>query len=280
MNERLTVAQQELGHSIWTIVELFYRSLLVFRELLESYEQKVLEFARLRNTPREDLRLDSRDLAGLLDLKKLERLRDDYIHQLKDLCHLVFRGQDQTDLLDRHVSDIFHEISILKEEHYNVKTYAPLYERDAQVEELQHILDEAHSLFPRNVSHIHHLFEQASKSMEKHLPSARNLPIFLRSLYLSRDDFVAQAYPRGLLDFYELMYPLGPVEGFYSVASSFYHSGFMEEAREAADLAWSTYRQEMSSARMPPARKLGLRGLLRLLRRKLASPGMQRSRSS
>ena len=67
----------------------------------------------------------------MLEFKSLESLRDDYIQELKDLCHDVFRTADRTDPLDRYVSDIFHEVSILKEEHYTVKTYAPQYERDS-----------------------------------------------------------------------------------------------------------------------------------------------------
>jgi hypothetical protein len=233
MRERFKASEQELGHKIWTIVHLFYRSHTVFREQFESYEKQVLDLSRQSGIDRQDLRLNSVELAGLLDLKKLERLRDGYIHELKDLCHLVFRGPDRTDLLDRYVSDIFHEISILKEEHYNVKTYAPLYERDAAEVELRHILDEAHTLFPMKLRHIRYLFGRAQARLEELLESFGGIPLFIRSLYVHRSGFVAEAYPGGLDQFYRFMYQLGPIEGYYRVGLSFYHAGFFDDALAA-----------------------------------------------
>jgi hypothetical protein len=248
MRERFKASEQELGHKIWTIVHLFYRSHGVFRDQFESYEKQVLELSRQTGIDREDLRLNSAELAGLLDLKKLERLRDGYIHELKDLCHLVFRGPDRTDLLDRYVSDIFHEISILKEEHYNVKTYAPLYEKDAAEVELRHILDEAHTLFPLKLKHIRYLFGRAQARLEEHLPSFAAIPLFIRSLYVHRSGFVAEAYPDGLDRFYRFMYPLGPLEGYYRAGLSFYHSGFFEEALAAFLDARNAHVREVAGA--------------------------------
>ena len=237
--------EQELGHRIWTIVELFYRSHAVFAKQFDNYEEKVQNYSRVTGMDRDQLRLNSAELASLLDLKDVERLRDDYIQQLKDLCHLVFRGHDQTDLLDRYVSDIFHEISILKEEHYNVKTYAPLYERDAAEIELRHILDEAHRMFPQKLKHIQYLFGRARARLEDHLPSFCRMPVFIRSLFLDREGFVRLAYPDGIERFYWLMYPLGPLQGFYEVGTSFYLSGFFKQAAEAFDLAEAAYGERL-----------------------------------
>ena len=269
-HERRQLSEQELGHKVWTIVQLFYRSFLVFREQYESYESKVLEFARQRNTPREELRLNSEDLATLLDFQVLERLRDGYLRELKELCHSVFRGKDRTDLLDRYVSDIFHQISILKEEHYNVKTYAPFFERDLREQELRGILDEAHAGFPKLTKHILFLFDQARARLEEHLPGFGESPIFIRSLYLQRSEFVAQAYPGGLLDFYRIMYPLGPPEGFYRVGLSFYHSGFLAEARTAFGEALAAAREEVTSGGVVPGtqRRKMLDAILRALEAK------------
>jgi hypothetical protein len=249
MRERFKASEQELGHKIWTIVHLFYRSHGVFREQFESYEKQVLDLSRQTGIDRQDLRLNSVELAGLLDLKKLERLRDGYIHELKDLCHLVFRGPDRTDLLDRYVSDIFHEISILKEEHYNVKTYAPLYERDAAEVELRHILDEAHTLFPMKLRHIRYLFGRAQARLEEHLESFGGIPLFIRSLYVHRGGFVAGAYPDGIDQFYRFMYRLGPIEGYYRVGLSFYHAGFFEDALAAFLDARQAYLRDLATVR-------------------------------
>ncbi len=272
MRERKELVEQELGHKIWTIVQLFYRSHAVFRDLFESYERKVLDYSRQTGIHRNDLRLKSTELGGLLDFKSLERLRDGYIQELKDLCHLVFRGQDSTDILDRYVSDIFHEISILKEEHYNVKTYAPLYERDQSEVELKHILDEAHTLFPQKLRHIKYLFGRAQGRLEGHISSLRGIRLFVRSLYLHRNDFVAEAYPDGLRQFYRFMYPCGPVEGYYEVGLSFYRSGFLEEAMEAFRLAEEAYSADggagADSALQPPETRKQMQAILRAIRAK------------
>ena len=270
MRERFRLSEQELGHKIWTIVQLFYRSHVVFREQFDSYERQVLDLSQRTGIHRNDLRLNSLELSNLLDFKYLERLRDGYIHELKDLCHLVFRGQDRTDLLDRYVSDIFHEISILKEEHYNVKTYAPLYERDAAEVELKHILDEAHALFPHKLRHISYLFGRAQGRLEEHLASFRNIKLFIRSLYLHRHDFVAQAYPDGISQIYRFMYPLGPVEGYFEVGRCFLFSGFEAEALEAFLLArdaWKSLlagKESLGASRTltPPERRRRLHAIL------------------
>ena len=243
--------EQELGHRIWTIIELFYRSYAVFCAQFDKYEEKVQTYSRVTGIDRNQLRLNSAELASLLDLKDVERLRDGYIQNLKDLCHLVFRGHDQTDLLDRYVSDIFHEISILKEEHYNVKTYAPLYERDAAEIELRHILDEAHLMFPQKLNHIKYLFGRARARLEDHLPSFCRMQVVIRSLFLDRAGFVRSAYPDGLDRFYWLMYPLGPLQGYYEVGTSFYLSGFFKQAAEAFALAEEAYRGRLEEGVAP-----------------------------
>jgi hypothetical protein len=265
-----------MGHKAWRIFSLFYRSLLAFREQYEDYERKVKEFSTARKTPREALRLNSAELATLLDFKDLEWLRNGFLHELKALCHSMFRGQDQTDLLDRYVSDIFHQISILKEEHYNVKTYAPYFELDAHQEvALRGILDEAHVGFPTLTKHILFLFQQAQSRMEEHIASFRDTPIFIRSLYLHRHEFVAQVVPTGIRHFYRLMYPLGPVEGFYSVGLSFFHGGFMAEARLAFLDAAGAAREQVLDGEIRPMtpRRRELDAILYPLRSKLGRLG-------
>jgi hypothetical protein len=242
MAKRVDSIEQERHQNIWTIVELYYRSHFIFQEQYDRYEERVLHYSNKMGLHRLDLRLNPEDLAALLDLKALERLRDGHLHQLKDLCHLVFRGKDRTDLLDRYVSDIFHEISILKEEHYNVTTYAPQYARDAAEVELKYILDEAHGLFPQKLNQIRFLFGKAQARMEELLASFRKIRIFIRSLYLQREGFVRQAYEEGVRQFYRHMYPDGgPLEGFFEVAQSFYSSGFYSQALEAFRFAEAEY---------------------------------------
>lgn len=233
---------QVQAHRTWSIIRYFYLALVHFRREYERYDKKVMAYSKTSGLDRESLRLNSEELAGLLEFKNLELLRDGYIQELKNLCHLVFRTDDRTDPLDRYVSDIFHEISILKEEHYTVKTYAPQYERDSNEVELRFILDDAHIMMPKKMAQIRYLFGKGRGRMEKFLPTVRSMPIVIRSLYLHRnDEFIRQAYPGGLKAIYSHMYPLGAFEGYYHVAQSFYHSSFFRQALKVFRLAENEY---------------------------------------
>ena len=260
MTARLDLVAQERDQTIWSIVECFYRSHAVFKQQFNRYEQQIVHFTGKLGMHRLDLRLNAEDLAGLLDLKSLEALRDGYLFELKDQCHLIFRAEDRTDLLDRYVSDIFHEISILKEEHYNVKTYAPQYARDEATVELKYILDEAHGLFPQKLNQIRFLFGKALARMEDLLATFRKVRLFVRSLYVHRDGFVREAYPDGVRHFYQLMYSEGgPQEGFFEVGNSFLESGFSLQAMEAFRLA----EAEFAELRSPGSRARRLNASVR-----------------
>lgn len=273
MAKRPDPIEQERHHNFWTIVKLFYSSHIMFRQQYDWYEEHVLHYSNKMGMHRLDLRLNPDDLAALLDLKALERLRDEYLFKLKDLCHLMFRGQNRTDLLDRYVADIFHEISILKEEHYNVSTYAPQYARDAAEVELKYILDEAHGLFPQKLNQLKFLFGKAQARMEELLSSFRKIKIFIRSLYLNRYNFVRESYPEGLRQFYWYMYPeCGPLEGFHEVGMSFHDSGFQKDALEAFRFAEAEYAG-MRGSSMKARRLIGdtrskIRSILRSERSK------------
>ena len=139
----------------WRVVERFYLAWNNFQSVHDRYEQIVHDYVDKLGVPREKIRLDPKDLFELLSTQDLEVLRDDFLTPLKTACHRLFRTEDSTDFLDRLVNDIFHELSILKEEHYNVLTYAtdeaamlPGTDRDLHQEQ-QVILDEVHDMFPQ-----------------------------------------------------------------------------------------------------------------------------------
>lgn len=231
------------GPLIWTIVERFYRSRRSFMAIYDRYEGIVAEYVDRFEMPREKIRLGARELSELLNYKELEILRDDYLLPLKEACHRLFRTKDSTDILDRLVNDIFHELSILKEEHYNVLTYDAGQEETAvpgedgvrkgfelQLEQ-QAVLDEVHAMFPAKVHRIHHLFEVALGAVEALLPKYRENRVLIRSLFLHRNRFVARVHDDGLISFYRLMYGADRIfEGFTMSGDSFYHSGFYKEA--------------------------------------------------
>ncbi|MEM7261505.1 MAG: hypothetical protein AAF488_05895 [Planctomycetota bacterium] len=222
----------EPGNShIWTIVERLYRSHHLYALQYQNYEAKVAEYVETLKIPRDKIRLPADELSRLLQFKQLERIRDRFLLPLKEACHALFRSDHSTDILDRLVNDIFHEISILKEEHYNVLTYAVQPESQVDREEQKAILDEVHELFPIKVHRLRHLFDLARNRVESVLNQYRDNSVLIRSLFLTRDGFVAKADPHGLVYFYCWMYGEDrPFDGYVTVGDSFFDSGFFDYA--------------------------------------------------
>lgn len=219
---------------IWIIVENFYRSRAIYLSEHDSYEKQVQSHVDRMELPRDEIRLGPAELSQLLHFKELATVRDVHLEPLKEASHALLRGDNSRDFFDRLINDIFHEISILKEEHYNVLTYSP--DADMDHEELRTILDEVHEMFPIKVHRLKHLYQLAVARLEKILPRYKENHILRRSLFLHRDDFVADVHPRGLLYFYSLLYgDKNLVEGYRSVGDSFYRSGFYHQALECFD---------------------------------------------
>lgn len=231
---------------IWVIVERFYRGERLYAIQYENYERLVAQWVERTGLPRTEIRLGAEELSGLLQFKQLERIRDAFLEPLKEACHELFRRDNSTDILDRLVNDIFHEISILKEEHYNVLTYQVKPESEVDREEQKAILDEVHKMFPQKVHRLRHLLVTARVRMEKTLPRFKEDRVLIRSLFLSRQDFVAEAYPNGLLDFYRVLYGENRVfEGFMRAGQSFVEGGFYEQSLAAFE-AGAEYLQGVS----------------------------------
>ena len=58
---------QKIEYKLWKVVENFYKASLAFHQLHDVYEKKVLEYSKERNLPREELKLNPTDLAGLIE---------------------------------------------------------------------------------------------------------------------------------------------------------------------------------------------------------------------
>jgi len=216
----------------WDLVELFYGAWGQYRRLFDAYEEQVIHYASDRGVDRKDLKLSAEELSGLFDFKALERLRDDFLEKLKRKAHKLFRTEESTDTFDRSISEIFHEVSILKEEHYAVKTYGP--EQNKEISEL--ILDEVHHYFPIRLNKINLLFARANTRFKALLVQNAHNRILVRSLYIFGEALLKGIFPGGLEDLYRVMYPeRGPVDGFWSAARSFFESGFWDLSEEALD---------------------------------------------
>ena len=105
----------------WQLLRSFFTSRDAFLTLFHRYEKRILEFAGSLKMERSRLKLAADELQTVLDFKSLEELRDREILLLKETAHELFRESDATDRFDHYVSNIYHELSILKEEHYTLK---------------------------------------------------------------------------------------------------------------------------------------------------------------
>jgi hypothetical protein len=234
----LRIKRYRLSNNFWDLISTFFDAMEKFQEIYDAYESKVLYYADQQGVDRRLLRLPAADVAGLLDFKLLEHLRDDHLAALKAVSHNIFRSREATDPFDRYVSQMFHELSILKEEQYKVAMFAPVYEEQGDESLYQSIIDEVHEAFPRAVHGIETMFQRAKERLEELLPHfGRDRPT-LRSVYLFGDDVVGEAYPDGYEDLLRLMFTDGGTRrGLLEVARSFRASGFIDSAIEAADRA-------------------------------------------
>jgi hypothetical protein len=219
--------RQEL---LWQLFRSFFRSRTAFLTLFERYEARVLEFAEDLSIDRTRLRVSADDLLTLLDFKSLEELRDREILTLKQTAHVLFRGPDETDLFDHHVSNIYHELSILKEEHYTLKEdFLRLDQK-----EYDRFFREVAEFYPKRLRHIKNLYGKALRRLEALLPDMAGERVLIRSIFIFGDGLLQDSYRGGLSALYRKMYPgLGAPKAYVEVGESFLESGFEAEALAA-----------------------------------------------
>ncbi len=232
----------------WKLLRTFFRSRAAFLKLFDSYEARVASFSEQFSTKRSRLKLPADQLQSLLDFKSLEQLRDRDIVKLKEAAHELFRASDATDRLDHYVSNIYHEISILKEEHYTLK------EDFVRMDKVEYdrFFREVAEFYPKRLRHVKNLYQKALRRLEELLPEMADERIVVRSLYLFGDDLLGTAYRGGLRGLYNHMYPeLGDVGGYAVAGKSFLASGFTEEALQAFRKALECHRRKRRKKRVP-----------------------------
>lgn len=214
----------------WRLFRTFFRSRARFLTLFARYEERVLAFSERYRSHRSRLRLPVDELLTLLDLKGLEELRDHEILELKAVAHELFRGPDRTDPFDHLVSNIYHEISILKEEHYTLRE--DYLRRDPR--EYERFFREVSQFYPKRLRHVRRLYARALKRLLELAPSFTGERILIRSLHLFGEALLAEHFPRGLIGLYRRMYPrFGEVDAYAAIGRSFDESGFEEESAGA-----------------------------------------------
>lgn len=213
------------------MVRTFYRSYQAFHALFESYERRVQAFVELYGMDRRDIQLAPDELLSLFDSHALSALRDNELLQLKDAAHQLFRGLDAPDPFDSHVTNIYHEVSLLKEEHWTVLEDVMRADRKAY----ERYYREVNVYYPRRLKHVRNTYNRARRRLESVLlPAFSRNKIMVRSVYLFGERLVRGVYADGLNDLYSYMYPNGgALTGYTLAADSFLDGGFREEAADA-----------------------------------------------
>ena len=225
------------GPASWDLVEAFFEAQRQYQRVYSNYETRVLAHAEQQAVDRHQLRLEAEEVSKLLDFESLGDLRSGPLERTKEISHALFRSKGRTHKFDRYVSEIFHELSILREEQYKVSTFAETYRQENELAAYESILDEVHEDFPRRVNNIWGLFQRAQLSLEAVLRTRIRDPIYLRSLFLFGDELFQVHYRRGRTGHCWRVFECGPAEADLLAGRSLAHAGFRAKALQAIDQA-------------------------------------------
>jgi hypothetical protein len=218
----------------WVLLRTFYGSYRSFHALLDQYERRVSAFAKRYGVDRKQLQLPPEELATLLDSHALAALRDGDLEILRDASHRLFRTANGADAFDSHVSSVYHEVSLLKEEHWTIGEEST----QSDFAEYERYYREVNVYYPKRLRHVRNLYGKARKRLERLLPTMARGRVIVRSVYLFGERLVQGVYPGGLEELYGHMYPGGgALQGYTLAAESFLESGFGPEAVTAYDRA-------------------------------------------
>ncbi len=226
-----------LGATLWDLIEAFFEAQRQYHYVFHTYEARVMMHAEMQAVDRHQLRLEAEEVSKLLDFTRLAELRNGSLFRTKEISHALFRSKGRTHKFDRYISEIFHDLSILREEQYKVSTFAEEYKRANEMAEYESLLDEVHEDFPRRVHNIWSLFVKAQLALENVLRAYSRDPLYLRSLYLFGDKTLRDAYPAGKVAHCWRVFDKGPAEASLLAARSFAQSGFKKQALDGLSLA-------------------------------------------
>jgi hypothetical protein len=225
----------------WQVLEFHYRSRAAFNTTYRDYEARVQHFVEDRGVSRDKIRLTPGETTELFDTKKLEHLINDLVGSLRDAAHAFFRDSDVNDPYDSEVSKIWHELSILKEEHLSVRDFP----REGNVRQFARLFREVSQYYPQRLRRVRDLFGRAQKRLDVLLPQFRDNVIVLRSAFLFRADLWPDSPQTSLLRLLGKIYPAeGPAFGFFEVARSFLKAAFYDQAIECARMGIATASKE------------------------------------
>jgi len=217
----------------WDVIVHHYAGRSAFTAIYRDYEARVRGLVEARGVPRDRLELTPEETTRLFDTDRLRKLLSEHVAPLRDASHALFRDEDLAELYDSDVSKIYHELSILKEEHLSVRDFP----RDRAGREFARLFREVSQYYPQRLRRVRNLFARAQKLLEALLPGFREDTIVLRSAFLFRADLWPEGPEAGLARFLGKMFPeASAARGFLEVARSFSRAGFFAEAAACARL--------------------------------------------
>jgi hypothetical protein len=222
------------GALLCDFLTTFLAARRAFLTVYRRYERRVLTAARERDVSRDELELPPRDLWNLFSLRRLESLRDERLRPLKNLAEIAFGTSGHEELVDVYCTHLFHECSILAEEHRSVGRFVRIHDRRRYAQ----LFQEVSRFYPVRLKRMQRFFAAGLRRIEILLPEWVGHRVVVRSVYLFGERLARTTWGEGTQAFYRLMYPRGgAVEGYLEAARSFSASGFRPQAIEAARMA-------------------------------------------
>lgn len=222
---------QDGGAALWDFLRSFIAARRIFLAIYRRYEERVLSSALEQKARREHLVLPPSGLFELFNLRRLTFLCEVRLKPLRDMAERIFGAREDEELLDVYCSHIYHELSILTEEHRSVGRFVRIKDR----RRYRQLFEEVSGSYPTRLKRIRRLFTGGLRRIEVLLPKWAEHRVIVRSVYLFGDRLSLHAYGKGLSALYGRMYPEGgEIAGYLDAARSFVGSGFVMRAREAA----------------------------------------------
>lgn len=240
------------GALIWDFLTTFVAARRTFLSVYRRYERRVLRAARERGVPRTQLKLPPAELARIFHLGRLECLQEMRLAPLRDLAERIFGESGDEGLLDAYCGHIFHEISILSEEHRSVGRFV----RHHDPRRYRTLFDEVSGYYPLRLNRVMRFFRAAMKRIDELLPAWSDERVVVRSAYLFGDQLARRAYGKGREALYARMYPDGgAIQGYLEAGRSFHGSGFETRAREAYSLGLDIWDRGDDDLRKRPGER-------------------------
>ncbi len=217
----------------WHLLETFFISFSYFNNLEKKYRTHVTDLTKAVKSS-DSLPADL--LLEFIDVELLNSLRDNYLVRLRKIAHDEFRRKKIVERFDVYISEIFHEVSILKEQKYILEHYL---QRKNQLypEMLKQLLQQTLQLFATKMEHVKVLYCNAQSRLEEILPIFRFDDFFLRSLFLKGDKCLKDFYKKPIIELLAFMFEQGgSTKGIVATSCSFCLGGFYEQAKDVLSL--------------------------------------------